>query len=57
MYIVPWIVWGVILNYPVYSWDIKAPRSNIRAQQNAGLCIDKFKKRVRTFLLFLFALA
>lgn len=50
------IVWGVELDDPVYSRDVKSASSNICGEQYARFSVDEFEKCVGSLLLFLFAL-
>lgn len=56
MYVVSWVVWGVVLDNPIYTRDIQPTSRNIGTEQDAGSCIDELEEGVGTFLLFLFAL-
>lgn len=56
VYVVPWIVWGVVLDDPIDTRDIEPTSSNVGTEQYARFCIDELEKRVGTFLLLLLAL-
>lgn len=46
----------VVLNDPVHLRDIQSASGNVRAEQDAGLCLTEGEERARAFLLLLLSL-
>ena len=57
VYVIAWVVRRVVLNNPVYPWDIEASSGDVGAEQGASLSIAELEERVCSLLLLLFALS
>ena len=56
MDVIAWVVRRVVLNNPVYPWDIEASSSDVGAEQGASLSIAELEERCGPLLLLLLAL-
>ena len=56
MDVVPWIIWGIVLDNPVHTGYVKTTSGNVCAQEGAGLGVAKLKECRCPLLLFLFTL-
>lgn len=56
MDVVPWIIWGIVLDDPIHTGYIKATSGNVRTQQSARFCVAKFEECRCPLLLLLFTL-
>jgi len=55
MDVIIWIIWRIVLNNPVYLWEVKAALGYIGANEDALVSLGEFEVNRSALLLFLLA--